>query len=657
MLTTPLLYTLFDTPEGDTTNLVERMRTYYTVRGVAPSITSSSEEVIIELDVEQILGRERMFSEAKLLCERGKFEQGRTKLLRLVEDDPTHSEYHRMLGQVAAELGQVDDAIDHLIDALKWDPKNQHALTMMGNIWARDKKDMETAMRYYQSALDIDPDDHIALNNIATQYLIMGDHENAQQWFQKAVEVESSYANAHHGIALIAFQRGDMLGAFEAAVNALQGNPNRDELYKRSVGLAMDAGLNVVGELQIGQQTVQREADELSKLAGIPIRIIADRDIATKAKIEFAEVYHRDEHVVRYNPDSPAVEHLQLHELYHLRFVTQARAEGTNELFVVRPTHKEAFSSAMVATRNKLRKADITDASIEQYLAMVFEGLNRQVFNAPIDLFIEWEIYQNHPEMRPFQFISLAALVQEAVQATTEKRIVELSPADVLSKSKTYSLTLAMLWKELYGVDRITDFNPTPSEKRLAEAFYEEFLEYRADRQPAEEYEVLQHWADDLKLTPYFSLVKETDYQAHRNTPISRSLDEVLKGIEDDPLNQFSDDPEREDEMETFLKARASQGTDPAVVMFMVDALRYLKALPLAKVKEIAFEIALTGTQGIEPEKQGYRLSNIPSKTFSGRHLLAYYYVSWKLAIPDMLRQLSLPYDEEFALAEQFEGK
>lgn len=357
---------------------------------------------------------------------------------------------------------------------------------------------------------------------------------------------------------------------------------------------------------------------------------------------------------MKYKPDSPAVEHLQLHELYHLRYATKARAEGLNELFVVSAAHKEAFMRSMTPAIGKLRKEGFADEAIRQYMNMVFEGLNRQVFNAPVDLFIEWDIYHDHPDFRPFQFISIASLVNEAIHATTDKRIVGHSPSDVLSKSKVYSLTLALLWKELYGVDRILDFNPTPSEKRQAEAFYEEFREYRNDRHAAEEYEMLQHWAEDLKLSPFFSLVKETDYRTKPKAHSSPLLEDALDRIEADPLDQFSNDPERVKEMRTFMEAKAAQGQDAAVIMFMVDALQHMSRMPQSKVKEIAFEIAMLGTQGIEPDKQGYRLNHIPQKTFSGKHLLAYYYVSWKLAVPEMLEQLQLPYDEEFSIAEQF---
>ena len=71
------------------------------------------------------------------------------------------------------------------------------------------------------------------------------------------------------------------------------------------------------------------------------------------------------------------------------------------------------------------------------------------------------------------------------------------------------------------------------------------------------------------------------------------------------------------------------------------------------KIEDIkpAFEIAMHGTQGFRPDKDNYTIDSIKDKTFSGYHILAYYYVSWSLAIPEMVPQLNLPYAEEYELA------
>ena len=59
----------------------------------------------------------------------------------------------------------------------------------------------------------------------------------------------------------------------------------------------------------------------------------------------------------------------------------------------------------------------------------------------------------------------------------------------------------------------------------------------------------------------------------------------------------------------------------------------------------------MQGTQGYSPDKKDYRINSIPNKLFSGYQILAYYYVSWALAIPEMLSQLQMPYEKEYVLA------
>jgi len=646
-----ILYDLFPGSKGDQKTLLDAMKVFYTVRGVAPEVSLDGDTILLKVDAERIEGRERMFRDAVSLCERGKFREGRERLTVLATEDPTNSEYHRMLGQVCSEMGDQDAAINHLIDALRWDPKNKYALTMMGNIWARDRNDMETALRYYEAALAVDPKDHLAANNIAVQFMQRGDWKVAEEWFDKAMSIEPDYPNTHHGLAMVSLQQGDPASAFFEATEALRLNAKRDELYRQSYSLAKDLA-GVLSAKPTGASIVRAEAQALGDISGKPVRIVAEPEIPTAAKLEIAENYDRQEHVVRFKPDYPCVEHLQLHELYHLRYTAEARTAGTNELFISRTGNKEAFIRNIGKNLTRLSKEGYSETVLANYATGLFDGLNRQIFNAPIDLFIEYDMYRDHPDMRPYQFLSLARLIDEAVQATTDKRIVELAPGDILSKSKTYNLTLAMVYHDLFGVDRVPEFKSAGLEKQTAERFYAEFKEYREDRKPGEEYELVHHWAEDLKVTPYFELINEQEYRGEASSPSAGdSLEDQLNEIEADPMDRFKDDPVKAREMRTFLEGQEALGLNMAVAMYMVDALQYFKDMPTDKVKQAALEIAMLGTQGIHPEKKGYKLASVPGKTFSGYHLLAYYYITWKLAIPEMLEQLQLPYDKEYETA------
>lgn len=277
---------------------------------------------------------------------------------------------------------------------------------------------------------------------------------------------------------------------------------------------------------------------------------------------------------------------------------------------------------------------------------MLFAGLNTQALNTPIDLFIENFIFSEYSEIRPYQFLSLYSNLQDGLKSATDKKVLELSPPDIVSKSKIYSLVNALQFKELYGMDFIKDFQSTSSELKLAQTFYDEYLQYKDDREPGEEYDLVQHWAEDLHIDKYFELIPEKEYRTKRT-----DLNGLLESIENDPFGAETIDPHKEREMEKFQQSQKELGTNMAVAMFMVGALQYFDGMPKEKIREIAFEIALQGTQGYSPDRKDYKLNKIPGKVFSGYHILAYYYVSWMLSAPEVVPELQLPYEGEYKLA------
>ncbi len=181
---------------------------------------------------------------------------------------------------------------------------------------------------------------------------------------------------------------------------------------------------------------------------------------------------------------------------------------------------------------------------------------------------------------------------------------------------------------------------------KYAIKFYNEYLQKKDNRKPGEEYEFVQEWGDDLKFSNNFEFISESDYRK-RTDPVK-----MLESISEDPFDLKEQDPKKAKATEEFLNSQKTQGINMAVVMYMADALKFFDEMSDDDVKKIAFEIALLGRQGFHPEKKGYKLSSISGKEFSGYHILAYYYVSWKIAIPDMLDELKLPYDDEYNLAE-----
>ena len=437
----------------------------------------------------------------------------------------------------------------------------------------------------------------------------------------------------------------DLHSAFYSILQAIKLTKNKDVLYQNSVRQAFDVAKKIIATDE-GKKIFRAYRHQLELEGGTEIDLVEDAEIPTAAKIEFAENYERAKHMVRFKTNYPCVEHLIMHELVHLDFVIQARKNELNQLFVSTQHHKADFIKGLEPTIKKFQKMGIAEDAIAKYCTSLFEGLNRQAFNTPIDLFIENFIYNEHSELRPFQFISLYTLIQEGLKAVTDKKIIDLSPAAIISKSKVYNMVNAIQFRELFGLDFIKDFKATPNELKFATDFYNEYLQYKDNKEPAEEYELVLHWAEDLKLDKNFELINEVEYRTKRT-----DIDNVLANIENDPYDLKTKDPYKEREMDKFQKSQEKIGTNMAVVMFMVDALQFFATKPAAEIKEIALEIAMQGTQGYRPDKDNYRINSINNKTFSGYHILAYYYVSWALAMPDEVNKLGLDYDKEFEMA------
>jgi tetratricopeptide (TPR) repeat protein len=640
------LYTIFPSViQGDQQSLLNAIQDFYTYGPYKPKVTIDNDFVSIEIDTPTILAQDLDYQKVIAFCEKGKYADAKPILKKLIEKNPAISEYHRIMGQILSDEGDQEEAINCLIDALRWDSKNGWALLMMGNIFAKFKDDVPTAMKYYDQALIANPKDNITINNIGANLMQQGKLEEAKKYFYEALKINDQYANTHFALGMIAEMEADLQSAFYSTIQAIKLNKSKDVLYQNSVRQAFEISKKIIAT-DSGKNIFREYRHKLEFDGDRKIDIIQDEEIPTAAKFEFAENYDRETHIVKYKPSYPAVEHLIMHELVHLDFVIEARKGELNQLFISTQNHKTEFIKGLEPTIKKFNKMGISEKSIADYCSNLFEGMNRQIFNTPIDLFIEDFLYNEFAELRPFQFISLYNMLQEGLKAVTDKKIVELSPKDIISKSKVYNLVNAIQFKELFGFDFIKDFNATPIELKLATDFHEEYLQYKDDKEPAEEYELVLHWAEDLKLDKNFELVNEHDYRTKRT-----DIDNLLSSIEKDPYDLESKDPYKQREMDKFQKSQEQIGINMAVAMFMVDALQFFEGKPQEEIKQIAFEIATQGTQGYRPDKDNYRINSIKDKTFSGYHILAYYYVSWSLAIPEMVSQLNLPYEAEYKMA------
>jgi tetratricopeptide (TPR) repeat protein len=630
--------------------IISELEKFYAYGPFKPKVTISEDVVIVDIDTPAIIDQEDDYRKTVALCEKGRYTEAKPILNRLLEKNPANSEYHRIRGQILSDEGNQEEAINSLIDALRWDSKNSWALLMLGNIFAKFRNDIDTAIKYYDQALIVKPDDFISLTNIGYLLLQNGKTADAIRFLESALRINPDFPNAHLTLSLAAQKSGDLQTAFNSAISALKLKTKVVQIKEQAKKQAFEIANQVI-KTDAGKNVYRQYQVKLEDEGGTEIDIIEDNNIPYNAKIEFAENYNRQNHIVRYKPQQPAVEHLIMHELVHLDFVIQARKEEINQLFVSTGYHKSVFIKSIEPAVKNLKKLGYSESTIEKYCSGIFDGINSQIYNTPIDLFIENFLYAEFAELRPYQFLSLFSIINNGIYAVTEKNIVKLSPPDILSKSRILNLVNAFQFKELFGIDLTDKFKATQAETHRAKQFYNEYLEYIEDKEPAEEYELVQHWAEDLKLESYFELRSEVQYRKNKNT------DSIFDSLQNDPLGMDDRDPGKERQMKKFQESQKTIGTNMAVVFFMVDALQFFKGMPTETIKKIAVEIALQGTQGYSPEKDDYTINLIPGKTFSGNHILAYFYVSWQIAMPESVNQLGLPFENEYEMAKQMHNQ
>jgi Tfp pilus assembly protein PilF len=648
--------------------LKDELGNYYTFGPYKPKVEINDDVVKIYIDTSAILSQKPAFDTAIKYCESGNFKKAKPVLEKLVKNNPTVSEYHRVLGQIYSDEGRQEEAINCLIDALRWDPKNTHALTMMGNIFAKSKNDIETAMTYYEQALKVRPDDHIAMNNIGANLMQLGRVTEAESYFEKAYSINSNYPNTIYAMGIVKDIKGEHLTAFDYAIQSLKKSKVNDPLYRNAFQLASEVSRKVIVSQSVSQSVssstlLDNYSQKLAVDSGKITEIIPDNSIATPAELELAENYNRDKHIVKFKKDFPAVSHLIMHELAHLDFAVKCRKKNANYLFVTTKEQKERFIRENEAIIQRLNSEGIDENSIADFINSLFSGMNSQTYNTPVDLFIEDFLYKAYPDLRPFQFTSLYALLQEYIKSATSKKIIEYTPAIIRNANIILSLMNSFQFKDLYGYETGSLFKASQQQMKTAKGFYEEYQQYQKNDMALEAHQLIQEWAKELKIENYFTLVEENEYRSsHLNDAIFPAETELSSKASFPLVGNQSNSPLIKGDR-GLLKIDSGQAgvtADPtaqaAVTMYCLSALQYFQDKDLEEIKRVGFEIAMLGRQGIDPAKtdRKYHLKSIPGKEFTGLQLLAYMYSAFQVIDPFLDTGLNFKKEYE-AAKEMFE--
>ncbi|MST78217.1 tetratricopeptide repeat protein [Prevotella copri] len=645
------------TPE----ELRDKLLAYYTVDGYSAEVTIDGDYVKVKVDQQDLEQSQQEFYEITTLCEKRQFNEAHSRLVQFLKKHSRHSEGYRILAQMEMEAGNIDKAIDINIEALRCDPKNAWALLLMGNLYSKYKDDYKVGRTYYDSVLKYSPDNFIAINNIAAIMMEKKDYDHAIPMFEQALKGDKKYANAYYGLAVCYYNQSENRKAFDTALqgcllsNLRSENPQvMDELHKILI-----ASAHAVVEYTNYMNVVLGIKDEIEMTYHQKIEIEEDDTLDLSAKLEYGPTHHCDYHLIKINPKKPFMEHLAIHEMMHLQMNLEADKVNKNRVIFSNNDNVIAFRTKYAAWIKKLvNRFDHSKAM--GVVQQIHAGYMLQVMNCPLDLFVEKRMYDKYPIVRAIQLLSLMEQETYNIKAIKGSENAKFVPQDIVQNSKVMNIVSSMNFEHLFGLRFYQEYKPTKAQYDQAKDFYDEFMAYD-DYTPGEEYELVEYFMDSFHMNDMMSMKPLNEYldDSYERMEKTKMMRDAALG-EDAPEggNSFDGLTEEQKKKQDTFYAENKDGEDPMktmmMSMYMLGALEYFDGMDKMEIKKIAFEIAMIGTTGISPDKKsGYKVPSIPGKDFGGYQLLAYYYVSWALAIPEMLASLNLPFDNAWAAAQQ----
>ena len=629
---------------SDDKDLLLKLQKEYSAGGYTPDIKIEGDVIHIHLDEAVFQKVKRDFEKALELCNRHEFNKAEVIINDIIKRCPIHADAHRTLAQIKMEQGKLDLAFDSNIESLRIDPTNLYSLLLMGNICVK-QGNISLADEYYNKVLEYHPEDLLALNNLAANYLSRKEYEKAEDMFRKIIDKNDSYLNSYYGLAVACHNQRKSREAFDICVAGLkkgvdrpQDRHIREDLQKMVMEIARSLTKDFDYSIEIGKQIKL-----LNELGSKKIEV--DRN-ATKlpvsARLEYSVAHRRDYEKVLVNPTKQYHDHLMMHELMHLQMYLEAKAQGRNKLAVSGETELEAFKKWVNPDLGPLKQR-LGDKELKEIIGQLHTGLMTQALNSPLDLYVEAMIYRNYSEMRPLQMLSLVDMNLENIESV-KKAASSIMPKKVVSVNRIMNLVNAIQLMELYGFNLGPHFKAIPAEMRTARDLYDEWTAYYEDPEskPGDEYDLLEYFTQHLGVDEFFSMVNEM----HFNDISLPNRNELPK--------ESTDPDVAKEQLESFQEQH-KDGADPMetmmMTMYMLGAMKELMPMPQQNVHRIALEIAMVGMTGIKPKNKGYKINALSGREFGGYEFLAYYYVSWAIAIPEKLNDLGLPFSQAYDAA------
>ena len=245
------------------------------------AITIEGDEVVLQFPEESDVAQNeaaRLAEKAAKRAAEGNYSKAIGIFKRVLELQPSLHSARRDLAMAYMEIGDVENATNHLMEVLLLDSGDAWSWVVLANLYIREKSDLETGEDFLRRALLIKPDDAWALNSLAVVCQKRGNTEEAVSFFERAILANPDFANPYYGEAVL----------FEATQQPEKALSLLDKLFARAkmqdarsqpvFANARQLFAKLQADLASHSQSeaficVENYKAEMETLSGFPIRI------------------------------------------------------------------------------------------------------------------------------------------------------------------------------------------------------------------------------------------------------------------------------------------------------------------------------------------------------------------------------------------------
>lgn len=256
-------------------------------------------------------------------------------------------------------------------------------------------------------------------------------------------------------------------------------------------------------QYELKRSTVE-ELDRISSYTQFPISIIPNSNLVSKCAVELADVECIKTHRIYWNPTlipSNVVNHIILHGLSRIRRWWQCL---TSDKFKLPCYAAEQETNALSDIRDHTVRLSLSlnRSHYSDYVQSLRLGLLQQLFDTPLDLRVEREIYNFYPDNRDIQRHYLCH-ESRIIQNSSPIQMKSIPPNKVMMRSQAMTYAYVKGLDQIVGENNVDTDNFQPIVKDFGKRIYK-ILSNTNDTGHLADRQVIDSWATTLQMEDWF---------------------------------------------------------------------------------------------------------------------------------------------------------